>query len=256
MVAITHCCCCCSQELLARKPCGSSLFLSAVGTKISEHRLLRASRGFPCWVFKQQEKCLKSISTQLQYSTNLLSSLLEESPGLMVTVVLLPPLLPPLPPPPQKCCCQSHSLLLSRLGAVPGCPSQYRGTLGVELVLQMALVSYWVERNGAMPPWVRNQETKATVISGKLKAHHVSPWMFAGKFPGFDCSRKVPLLPSQAFSGRGAITKDRPRCEQDQQQSILLSSKKIFSLQQWYCFLLGEKGMVGLERRKTESIIH
>lgn len=38
--------------------------------------------------------------------------------------------------------------------------------------------------------------------------------MFAGKFLGFDCSRKVSLLSSQAFSGRGAITSDSPLCEQ------------------------------------------
>lgn len=161
MVAITHCWCC-SLELLARKPCGSSLLLSAVSTKIPEHRLLRSSKGFSCSVFKQQEKCLKSVFTQLQYSTNLLSSLLEVSPGLMVTVVLLPPLLPPPAPapplPPQKCCCQSQSLLLSHLGAAPGCPLQYGVSPGVDLVLQMALGSYWVESNGPMLPWVQKSK--------------------------------------------------------------------------------------------------
>lgn len=38
--------------------------------------------------------------------------------------------------------------------------------------------------------------------------------MFAGRFPGFDCSREVSQSSSQAFSGRGATTQESPLCEQ------------------------------------------
>lgn len=108
ITAAVTCCCCCSLELLASEPCGGNLLPPAAGTTISEHRLLRSSRGFPCWALKQQNEFL-------ELSTNL-SWLLQVSPGLLGTAVPQPP----PPPPPQKRCWQSHSALF-RETPLPGC---------------------------------------------------------------------------------------------------------------------------------------